>query len=361
MDQDRDIEEEERELLEEVAADLVFGWEKNRTEKELHITKLSVDMATTPIFWIDPAGWFIYVNQAVCRHLGYSRKEVLAMDVGDIDPNYPMEKRKEFWRNLQKEKKLTMETVHRRKDGTLIPVEATTNYVEFWGVEYEFVFVADITERKRAQEQIERDLKIKETLLQEIHHRVKNNFTVICSLLNLQSGKIDSKEDAVKAFHNSRQRIHSMLLVHENLYRARNLSHIDMKEYIETMIRDLLPVHQSNKKIHVNLEIMNVYLDINAAIPCGLILNEIITNAFKHAFTGRSEGMVFVSFRPNEDNRYELIVRDDGEGLPNQFDINAADTLGLQLIALLTEQIDGSLDIKNERGTEFRILFPKKI
>jgi PAS domain S-box-containing protein len=318
-------------------------------------------MATTPIFWINPSGGFVFVNRAVCRHLGFSREDMLNMSVGDIDPSYPMAQRRNFWQELKENKKLTLETTHLRKDGTLVPVEVTTNYIEVSGEEYEFAFVTDITERKRAQEQIERDLKIKETLLQEIHHRVKNNFTVICSLLNLQSGKIDSKEDAVKAFHNSRQRIHSMLLVHENLYRARNLSHIDMKEYIETMIRDLLPVHQSNKKIHVNLEIMNVYLDINAAIPCGLILNEIITNAFKHAFTGRSEGMVFVSFRPNEDNRYELIVRDDGEGLPNQFDINAADTLGLQLIALLTEQIDGSLDIKNERGTEFRILFPKKI
>ncbi len=359
MSQSRDIGKEEKDLLEEVAADLAFGWEKHQTDKALKVTQLSVDMATTPIFWINPAGRFIYVNKAVCRHLGYTCEEILALGISDIDPNYPMMKRKEFWDDLRSIKKMTIATTHQRRDGTIIPVEVTTNYIEHNGDQYEFAFAMDITERKQAEEQIQRDLRIKETLLQEIHHRVKNNFTVISSLLNLQSNQVNSKEDAVKAFQESRNRIHSMLLVHENLYRARDFSHIDMKEYINILIKDLLPTYQQDKIIHTDLEITGVYLNINIAIPCGLILNEIITNALKHAFAGRREGRMVISFRLRKGGQYELIVRDDGIGLPQHINVHTANTLGLKLILLLTEQIDGTLEISRDGGTQFCIRFKK--
>ncbi len=359
MSQSRDIGKEEKDLLEEVAMDLAFGWEKHQTDKALQVTQLSVDMATTPIFWINPAGRFIYVNQAVCRHLGFSCEDMLNMDVGDIDPGYPMTQRKNFWQDLKENKKLTMETTHQRKNGTMVPVEVTTNYIEVAGEEYEFAFVTDITERKQAEEQIQRDLRIKETLLQEIHHRVKNNFNVISSLLNLQSQQINTKEDAVNAFKESRHRIHSMLLVHENLYRARDISRINMKEYIDTMIQDLMPSYTQDKKIRLDLSVKDIYLDINAAVPCGLIINEIITNALKHAFEGLGEGRIWISFRLTEKGLYELIVRDDGIGLPSQLNIHQTESLGLKLISLLVRQIDGTMNVAREDGARFRIVFPK--
>ena len=224
----------------------------------------------------------------------------------------------------------------------------------------------DITKRKVAEErirtaegQIQHELQIKETLLQEIHHRVKNNFSLISSLLNLQAGQVQNKEDALKAFQESRNRIYSMLLVHEKLYKSEDLSNIDMKEYIEAMTGELMQVYQNEKRIDLTLDIKDVFLDINSAIPVGLILNELVSNALKHAFAGREEGRIDISFYPLNNKKYRLRVEDDGIGLPDKFDVEHTESLGMKLIHLLSGQIDGNLNINGENGVRIQILFPK--
>ena len=217
--------------------------------------------------------------------------------------------------------------------------------------------VQDITERKLGEQRIQKELKEKEVLLKEIHHRVKNNMNVITSLLSLQSQKIKNKDQALAAFKESRDRIYSMALVHEQLYMSKDLSKIDMKPYIETISLKLQHAHASEKDVALDLIVKNVLLDINHAVPCGLILNELITNAYQHAFKGRKEGNIKISFRLLKDKAYRLIVQDDGVGLPEKIDIGKSETLGLQLIRILVDQINGELQIKRDKGTTFTILF----
>jgi len=217
--------------------------------------------------------------------------------------------------------------------------------------------VRDITERKMAEERALADLKEKEVLLKEIHHRVKNNLNVITSLLNLQSFQIGGKEEAIEAFRESRNRIFSMALVHEKLYQTRNFSQVNFKEYIEAMTRELMHAYAVGKSVSVEFAIDDVLLDINLAIPCGLILNELVSNALKHAFPGTAPGTIGVFLRAGECGALELIVSDNGRGLPPGFDINAVESLGLKLVKLLSEQIGGTLSIESGQGVKFTIAF----
>ncbi|MCD6117586.1 PAS domain S-box protein [bacterium] len=217
----------------------------------------------------------------------------------------------------------------------------------------------DITKRKRAEEQIQKDLEIRETLLKEIHHRVKNNLNVITSLLNLQAERIKTKEDAIAAFQKSRDRIYSMALVHEKLYSSKDFSHIDMKPYIESLSNELLRIYLSSVHVRINLKVENVFLDIDKAIPCGLIINELITNSMKHSFPDMSNGEIDILLHPIKKNMIELIVRDNGTGLPLDFDIEKQESLGLRLIKILTIQIDGTLQVFNDKGAVFKIKFPE--
>jgi len=215
----------------------------------------------------------------------------------------------------------------------------------------------DVTERKQAEEQIQKDLKEKVVLLKEIHHRVKNNMNVITSLLSLQSTKINNKEQAMAAFEESRNRIYSMALVHEQLYGSDNLSKIDMKPYIKTISLKLKQFYAIDKDIALELMVNNVFLDVTYAVPCGLILNELITNAYKHAFPGRKSGRIKIAFRQLKDKSYKLTVQDYGVGLPEKVDIETSDTLGLELVNILTEQIEAKLEIRRTKGTTFIIRF----
>ena len=207
-----------------------------------------------------------------------------------------------------------------------------------------------------ANESLEASLVEKETLLKEIHHRVKNNLNVIVSLLRLQEDNIDSIESAREAFEQSRNRIFSMALVHESLYRSDNLSVIALDDYIRSLIRQLKYSAAEEDKIEYLLELETVPLDITRAVPCGIILNELVTNAQKHAFKGRSSGLITVSLRSDDDSRIILSVHDNGSGLPSGFSMEDPATLGLNLVGILTEQIGGELRTDSSGGTKFELL-----
>jgi len=218
--------------------------------------------------------------------------------------------------------------------------------------------IRDITGLKESEQRALRDLEEKEVLLKEIHHRVKNNLNVITSLLSLQGEQIKNREQAVEAFRESSNRVFSMALVHERLYRSRDFSSIDFRDYIETMTRELISLNNVSKKINVDFDLESVPLDVNRAIPCGLILNELISNSIKHAFPDREEGTIRFYLRRRNDGMMELAYGDDGKGLPEGFDIRMSESLGLKLVTLLTRQIRGGIDIEKGTGTVFRIVFP---
>ncbi|MGB8952164.1 MAG: CHASE4 domain-containing protein [Candidatus Aminicenantales bacterium] len=217
--------------------------------------------------------------------------------------------------------------------------------------------VAMAIERKRAEEQLKTSLQEKEVLLREIHHRVKNNMQVISSLFNLQVSQVKD-EKAVGIFKECQGRIRTMALVHEKLYQSKDLSHINFSDYIESLTIHLFHFwHVKPDQIKLNLDLSEIFLDIHTAVPCGLIINELVSNALEHAFPRGESGELTIKLHPFQDHRYELIVRDTGVGLPKEVDPFKSETLGIQLVMLLVKQLDGSLEFSRDGGTLFRIIF----
>jgi two-component sensor histidine kinase len=222
--------------------------------------------------------------------------------------------------------------------------------------------VKDITDRKKAEEQIKNSLEEKEILLREIHHRVKNNLMIVSSLLAHQSQYIRDK-DVIDMFTDSQNRILSMALVHEKLYQSKNLAKIDFKEYIDDLVVDLIQSYEVNgNKITLNMNIENIQLDIDFAIPCGLIINELVTNSLKYAFPvgTQTQGEIKIAFHSidRNENIFELVDSDNGIGLPKDLDFRKTDSLGLHLVTTLAEkQLHGEITLNRSKGTEFKIKF----
>jgi len=222
------------------------------------------------------------------------------------------------------------------------------------------VNISDISAIKLAEEKISRSLQEKEVLIKEVHHRVKNNMAIISSLLNLQSEYVDDKKylDMLK---DSQSRIRSMALVHEKLYKSVDFSHIDVRDYIETLTGTIKSTVRGNIDVDCQVEVQDVELDIDVLIPCGLIMNEILTNAFKHAFNGQDNPTIVLTMLKSIDGNISLSVTDNGVGLPEGFDISRSAGLGLKLIRILSKQIGGNIEVDTENGTTFRLTFPDKV
>ncbi len=212
----------------------------------------------------------------------------------------------------------------------------------------------EVAQRKLAQEQINESLKEKIVLLREVHHRVKNNLQIVSSLLNLQAGYINDKK-ILEVFKESQARIRSMALIHEKLYQSRDLDKINFSDYIDSLIQDLFRSYRSQlNNIDIRCEADRIFLEIDQAILCGLVINELISNSIKHAFKGRKSGEVLVKLS-RENNVYTIIVQDNGIGFPEDIDIENTDSLGLQLVTSLTTQMGGTLEITSENGTIVKI------
>lgn len=208
--------------------------------------------------------------------------------------------------------------------------------------------------------ELQKALDEKEVLMKEIHHRVKNNMAVVSGLLELQGYKIKDKE-AKSAIENSKLRIQMMSSIHEKLYQNKTLTDIDFKGFAEDLIHRISGSLQgSDQKIHLHLDIRSGSLNVNTAIPCGLILNELISNCYEHAFKGMKEGNIWVSFRPYENNRYRMEVKDDGVGIPEDVLVKKRTSLGVTLIHSLTSQIKGDIEILNAEGTTVIIKLQKQ-
>jgi two-component sensor histidine kinase/CBS domain-containing protein len=218
----------------------------------------------------------------------------------------------------------------------------------------------ELKERRRTEEQLKLSLKEKEVLLKEIHHRVKNNLQVISSVLRLQSDYI--KDDRVLTlFKDSQNRIRSMALIHEKLHQSNNLLKINFDEYIRDLADNLLRSYAANSQsATLSTEAIDVWLNIDTAIPCGLIINELVSNALKHAFPApKLENQIFIKLSPMDDNRYTLAVQDNGIGFPPDVDFRNTESLGLELVCIFTEQLEGEIECEqtNGAGTTFTIKF----
>ena len=217
----------------------------------------------------------------------------------------------------------------------------------------------EASQRERAEEQIRTSLREKEVLLKEINHRVKNNLQIISSLLNLQSRDIHD-EQALRSFQVSQDRIRAMALVHEKLYLSEDLARIDFGEYIESLASDLRSSYGLNSQhVKLKIDVDNILLGVDTAIPCGVIVNELVANSLKHAFPEDRSGEIAISFR-EVDGHYSMIFKDDGVGLPEGLDISHPSSLGLTIVNAVTGQLGGTIDLSRNGGSEISITFPAK-
>ncbi|MBW4547965.1 MAG: PAS domain S-box protein [Symplocastrum torsivum CPER-KK1] len=216
----------------------------------------------------------------------------------------------------------------------------------------------DITKHKEAEAQIQASLQEKEVLLQEVHHRVKNNLQVISSLLDLQSQQIE-EQATLEIFRESQNRVKSMALVHEKLYKSQDFAKINFAEYTESLTSYLFKAYQFNRdKITLELTLDEVTLNIDTAIPCGLIVNELVSNSLKHAFPNNQSGTIRISMFADETQQFNLIVEDNGVGFPPDWNLKQSQSLGIQLVHVLTKQIKGKVELNNSLGSRFCVSFP---
>jgi two-component sensor histidine kinase len=209
---------------------------------------------------------------------------------------------------------------------------------------------------QRQQASLSANLKEREVLLQEVHHRVKNNLQVISSLINLQMVRLQDG-DARRALEECRTRIETIALIHEKLYQAHDYARIPFSEYVTSLARNILRASgAAGRSISLEVESDDVLLSVDRAIPCALMLNEIITNSLKHAFPNGRQGRIRVRLRKSDD-RVQLAVEDDGVGMPAGFDPCKSRSLGMQLVTTLNEQLEGRMEILRGAGTKFQIEF----
>lgn len=307
---------------------------------------------------MDGQGQLLAVNDAYCRMSGYAAPELLTLRLADLDAGAAAAT--DIVAQLQQfagQGGGRFEFRHRRKDANSIDVEISVQYRTPEGGRF-VCFLRDITDRKLAQAAVAASLHEKETLLKEIHHRVKNNLQIISSLLRLQGGQIDNPI-AKAALRDMQSRVRSMALIHEHLYRSENLAQVDMVAYLKSLCQHAFRALVTDQgAIRLHLDMATLRLGIDQAIPCGLLANELVSNALKHAFPDGRSGELRVELQPVPGgSAWRLCVTDNGIGLPAAFDLKTIRSLGLQLVPDLVNQIRGRLEIGPGPGASFAVTF----
>ena len=348
------------EILEKAALQLGISIQRIIMAKKLQesekVARSLLNSMTEAAFLIKLDGTVIAVNDEFCRRFNVSKDSIIGTYSFDLLPPEIA-----TYRKSMVEKVISTRNPVQFKDmrnGRHILNSIYPVFDDHGAVQKLAIFGYDITDQKEAEEKIRASLHEKEVLLKEIHHRVKNNMQIICSLLNLQSRYVKD-ENMVNILRESQNRIKSMALVHEKLYQSQDFSKIDFVVYVKTLIREILHSYgNSMRKITVDLHVDDISLGIDTAIPCGLIINELLSNAFTHAFPDKKKGKVCISLNINREGQYELDVSDDGIGIPPHIAPETTESLGLHLVDILVkDQLRGTLKVERTYGTAFHIYF----
>jgi PAS domain S-box-containing protein len=306
----------------------------------------------------------IYVSPHIETLLGYTAKEWIEDPILWYQRLHPDDKQRwniEFSRTVSWAEPFKADYRFLAKDGRVVWIHGEAKVVRDESGRPSFVqgIGYDITERKRFEEQIQASLREKEVLLKEIHHRVKNNLQVTSSLLKLQSDHIRDPQ-AQEMFADSQNRIRSMALVHEKLYQTSDLSRINFVDYSASLAALLFRSYGiDDKQISLHIEGSGIFLSVESAVPCGLIVNELLSNCLKHAFPHGRRGNIQIRIGREGSRQLTLEVADNGVGLPPALDLEKTDTLGLQLVWNLAEQLDGTIHVERQEGAAFKIAFPE--
>lgn len=344
----RDVTVEERLLAELEASERKYRFLFNAGNDAIFVYRLTPDSRP---------GQFIEANELASELTGYSKAELMGLTPVDLvvpeERELVLASNQEFSEKKQRMFERTLLT----RDGRRIPVEISSHFFTLNGEPTILAIARDITERKRVEAELRAALKEKDVMLREIHHRVKNNMQVMSSLLRLQMAQIADSQ-AREAFRKSQARIQSMAMIHERLYQSGNLARIDFADYVDKLVTHLYVVYEvDHERVQFKNETGQVELDINQAIPCGLIVSELVSNALKHAFPGKRKGELVVRVFRGDDGKVHLVVKDSGKAMPAGIDLHKSETLGFQIVSDLTRQLEGTLQYRYDSGNEFEIIF----
>jgi PAS domain S-box-containing protein len=323
-----------------------------------------LNTATDAIVSISEDGHIYICNKSAEKMFGYTKKKMIGTPFQQLlVPEANLKNVEDFLKRFFKKGQgiilgQATELTALRKNGDEFPIELSLSSFKIAGKWHATGIIRDITVRRITENNIKKALKEKEVLLQEVNHRVKNNLNVIISLLNLKADSIVTGKDAMVAFEESRDLVYSMAMVHEELYQSIDFTEIKIKDYIENLTIRMVEIYQPIVEIKYKLQIADVNIDITKAIPCGMILTELVTNALKHAFNDKNgDGLLEISCSKLETGIFYITVKDNGSGIPGDVDIQNPKSSGLQLVNILTSQIDGQISINTDNGTEFIISF----
>lgn len=352
------IEIADRKIIQGVFRDITEQklWEKALIESEKKFRQI-VETSTEGIWLLDLKANTTYVNRQMEEMLGYGQDEMIGRPLFAFMDEEARAEAKQLFERRKQGVAEKHDFRFLRKDGSVLWAFVSTNPLkdEHGRFKGAIGMLTDISGRKLAEEEIKRSLREKEVMLKEIHHRVKNNMEVICSLLDLQAKQVADKS-VHAAFMESMNRVNSMALVHEKLYRSADLAHIDFKEYLQSLVSVIANTYNM-PDVNFSVDMEPVFLDVNIGIPCGLIVNELVSNCFKHAFPDRRKGAIRLGINGGGD-AYALLVADNGIGLPEGMDFRNTTSLGLQLVNVLVRQMRGTIELSRKQGTAFTIIFP---
>lgn len=326
--------------------------------------RLAVEASPNGMIMTNHQGTIVMVNTTTETLFGYSREELIGQSIDILIPESHRAHHPELRKNYLKHPSARAMGHGRdlyglHKDGKEFPVEVGLNPTQTPQGFMVLASVIDITERKYQEEQLKAALKEKDLLLSEIHHRVKNNLQIIDSLLGMQSGML-LNSTVVSILKESQNRVKSMAMIHQILYESSDFSHVDFSSVVQSLVSNLSASYAlDSSRVQINIDTDQVLLSIDTSIPLGLILNELCTNAMKYAFTENCAGNINISLKYLAANKLQVLVTDDGIGIPEEFDIeNASSSLGLQLVQLLSEQISAELTIQRKNPTSFSLIIP---
>lgn len=350
-----------RETIETFVKQASIALKRQQTEYALKESEAKfrtlAELAPTAICIIESAEKCLYVNKYWETLTGYSAAET--MQIGPIDL-IPPENRPELLKSLQQAFLGTLppggaELEIIRKDGQTRWISYQAKLIDYAGKPAILATAMDITERKTAAIKIQNLLNEKEILLREVHHRIKNNMTAIESLLTLQMRRVQLPE-TISALQDATSRIKSMGVLYEKLYRSSNFNEIEIKDYLITLINEVVWLFPNPDSVKIQSKIENFSIDARISFPLGIMINELLTNSMKHAFIGRKKNRITVTATCCNQH-VTIIIEDNGSGIPESIDFTQSSGFGLQLVNLLTEQIDGQIRLERGNGSKFTIEF----
>jgi len=327
-----------------------------------------VEWAPSAMVMIDRQGIMVLVNAQTEAMFAYGREALIGQSVEMLVPlrfrDHHRHFRGDFFGDPQpRPMGAGRDLFGCRSDGSEFPVEIGLNPINTEAGVMVLASIVDITERRRSQQRLEDALREKTALLNEVHHRVKNNLQVVTSLLNLQAGHAtDPRLRALLA--ESCSRVRAMSLTHQLLYERKDFARLDLGDYLDRLVQSIRATYRADVSriaLSLNVPEEGIHLDLEQAIPCGLLVNELVTNAFKHAFPGERPGAITIEVgKEGNDGAGTILlsVADDGVGLPPEAELDASPSLGLQLVPLFVEQLHGSLVIERTGGVRFSVRFP---